>query len=76
MVLALASQSPQQAWQWALTIQEDARRNEAAARAANAIAARDPAIARQWIDAGPFTAQTKADLVNGLGKPMKPARWQ
>jgi hypothetical protein len=76
MVLALASQSPQQAWQWALTIQDDGRRNEAAARAANAIASRDPAIARQWIDAGPFTAQTKADLVNGLGKPMKPARWQ
>jgi RNA polymerase sigma factor (sigma-70 family) len=76
MVLALANQAPQQAWHWAMSIGDDLQRQEAAARASNAMAQRDPAQARRWIDASPFTAETKADLLNNLGKPMKPTRWQ
>jgi hypothetical protein len=37
-------------------------------RAANALAARDPASARQLIDAGPFTPEMKAQLEASLVK--------
>lgn len=72
-VMAAAQQFPRQAWDWAVSISDETERDAAAAKAANAIAARDPATARQLIDVGPFTpemkAQLQASLVKGNGQP-------
>jgi RNA polymerase sigma factor (sigma-70 family) len=69
LVLTVAEQFPREAWDWAVSINDDAERKTAAARAAKAVAARDPATARQLIEAGPFTAESKAELLAGLQKP-------
>jgi hypothetical protein len=76
MVPAVAEQSPHDAWHLALSISDDTQRKEAATRAAKAMASRDPGAARQWIEAGPFTAEVKAELQTALNNPIKPARWQ
>jgi len=51
-----------------VSISDETTRDAAAAKAANAIAARDPATARQLIESGPFTAEMKAQLEASLVK--------
>jgi RNA polymerase sigma factor (sigma-70 family) len=67
LVFAVAEKHPHEAWQWALSIQNETQRNNAAAHAARIMAARDLATARQWIESGPFSPDLKASLQSGLG---------
>jgi hypothetical protein len=59
---AAAKTFPREAWDWALSIGDKAGQLRAATETIKALAARDPATARQWIDAGPFSAANKAQL--------------
>lgn len=69
LVAAIAQKYPQDAWNWALSINDSASRERAAGEAAKMMAARDPATARQWIQSGPFSDQTKANLQAALPQP-------
>jgi hypothetical protein len=51
-----------------VSITDQTERDAAAAQAAKAMGARDPATARQLIEAGPFTAEMKAQLQASLVK--------
>jgi hypothetical protein len=66
LVLAVAERYPREAWDWALSIDDTVERNRAASHVAKVMAARDAATARQWIETGPFTAETKAELQTAL----------
>jgi RNA polymerase sigma factor (sigma-70 family) len=68
LVMTVAQQFPREAWDWALSIGSAAERNRAAQHAARAMAARDPVMARQLIEAGPFEGQMKMDLLAALEK--------
>jgi len=59
---AIASSYPQEAWDWTLSIQEPALRIQAAAGTLKGVARRDAALARRWIDQGPFTPADKGQL--------------
>ncbi|PYI86170.1 MAG: hypothetical protein DME26_09570, partial [Verrucomicrobia bacterium] len=74
LVLAVADKFPREAWDWALSIEETEARKRAATQVAKAMAARDSATARRWIETGPFTAELKAQLqaaLEGTGKSPK-----
>ena len=68
LVAAVAPSFPHEAWDWAMNISDSTLRIRAATEAAKAMAARDPAIARQWIEASPFTQQAKGDLQSAVDK--------
>ncbi len=68
VVRAVASTSPREAWDWALSIQDPPGRDRAAAQVAKTMALRDPDTARQWIETGPFSAQTKVELQAALAQ--------
>ncbi len=72
LVLAVGEKFPREAWEWALSIEDSAARNRAATHAAKIMAARDPATARQWIETGPFTPETKAELQSALDRASQP----
>ena len=71
LALALAGEFPREAWGWALSITDTSRRDHAALGAAKAMAARDAVTAQQWIEAGPFPAETKMRLVSSLTSSSK-----
>lgn len=62
LVLAVADKYPHEAWQWAVSIQDETQRSRAMSHAAQTMAARDPATARQWIQSAPFTPEVRAQL--------------
>ena len=66
LVLAIAEKFPREAWDWAVSIGDADTRASAAAHAAQMMAARDPATARQLIETGPFTPEDKATLQSTL----------
>ncbi|MCI0538927.1 MAG: sigma-70 family RNA polymerase sigma factor [Verrucomicrobiales bacterium] len=74
LVFAIAEQFPREAWDWALSIGDSSGRNLAASHAAKIMAVRDPATARQWIEAGPFTPEIKATLQSALESPAQSRR--
>ena len=65
LVFAVAEKHPHEAWQWALSIQNELDRNRAAMHAARMMATRDPATARQWVETGPFPPELKASFQAG-----------
>jgi hypothetical protein len=67
--MALAEKYPRDAWDWALSIADPNTRTDSATQAVRIVAARDPATARQWIETGPFTPETRAALQATLAKP-------
>jgi hypothetical protein len=71
LVKTLSGTSPREAWDWALTIGDSSQRTKAATQAAQMMAARDPLAARQLIDSGPFSPQTKLELQAALKKPVE-----
>ncbi len=71
LVKTMSETSPREAWDWALTIGDSAERTKAATQAAKMMAARDPFAARQLIDGGPFSPQTKLELQAALKEPVK-----
>jgi RNA polymerase sigma factor (sigma-70 family) len=68
LVRAAAQQYPREAWDWAVSIQDQATRERAASFAAQMMAARDLAMARQWIDSAPFSPDEKLRLEAALPK--------
>jgi hypothetical protein len=72
LVTTSAGQYPKQAWDWALSIGDEATRERAATQVVQTMAARDAATARQWIDSGPFTDETRQKLQASLSKPANP----
>jgi hypothetical protein len=64
--MAMAEKYPREAWDWALSISDTTQRMQAATQAANTIARRNAATARQWIEAGPFTPEMKSQLLANL----------
>jgi hypothetical protein len=62
----LAMKDPQQAWNWAVTLDEAAERLTAASYVVDQLklAGRVPAKAPQWIEVAPFTAAEKSRLQN------------
>jgi RNA polymerase sigma factor (sigma-70 family) len=73
LVFAVADKFPREAWQWALSIGDDLERSRAAAHAAQMMAARDLETARQWVQAGPFTPEVKAQLEADLERRSRSA---
>ena len=71
LVLTIAEASPQEAWGLALSIGDPDERVKAATQAAKMMAARDPSTARQLIDNGPFSPQTKTQLEAAISQPGK-----
>ena len=72
LVFAVADKYPREAWDWALSIQDELQRSRAAAHAAQMMAARDPATARQWVEAGPFSPEVKVQLQADLERRSLP----
>ena len=66
LVFAIAEKFPREAWEWAVSIEDVGTRASAASHAAQMMAARDPATARQWIESGPFTPEAKAALQSAI----------
>lgn len=66
LVLAIAEKFPREAWDWAMSIGDASTRASAANHAAQMMAARDLATARQWIENGPFTPEDKAGFQSTL----------
>jgi RNA polymerase sigma factor (sigma-70 family) len=66
LVFAVADKYPREAWDWAVSIQNELQRSRAAAHAAQMMASRDLATARQWIEIGPFTPEVRLQLQNDL----------
>lgn len=62
LALALAEKYPRETLEWVMTISDPMQRTHVAAQAARLMAIRDPAAARQWVEAAPFTAEMKAQL--------------
>jgi RNA polymerase sigma factor (sigma-70 family) len=73
LVFAVADKFPREAWQWALSIGDDLERSRAAAHAAQVMAAKDLAMARQWVQTGPFTPDVKAQLASDLERRSRSA---
>jgi hypothetical protein len=74
LATALAERNPKEAWDIALSIGNDSQRQSAAAHVVTMLAMRDIGTARQWIDASPFPADTKAQLQASLGQPGAQAK--
>jgi RNA polymerase sigma factor (sigma-70 family) len=68
-ITAAGKMYPAEAWDWALSIQDNAERNRAAAHALKMMAARDSATAHRMIDDSPFAPEVKAQLRTTLPKP-------
>jgi len=68
LVRAAVQQYPREAWDWAVSIQDQATRERAASFAAQIMAVRDPAMARQWIESAPLSAGEKLQLQAALPK--------
>lgn len=66
IAFALSETDPRDAWNLALGIADPAQRDAAAAHVSKMMAIRDLATARQWIEAGPFTPERKAQLQASL----------
>jgi RNA polymerase sigma factor (sigma-70 family) len=67
---AFADAHPREAWDWALSISDDTLRNRAATLALKPMYNRDPTTARQWIDAGNFTPEARAQLLASISQPI------
>ena len=68
LVSAISEQYPREAWDWALSISETSERARAATAAAKAMAIRDPAGARQLLEAAPLAPELKAQVQLELEK--------
>lgn len=66
LAMAMSETNPQNAWNLAMSIGDPTQREDAATQVAKMIAGRDPATARQWIEAGPFAPDQKAQLEAAL----------
>jgi hypothetical protein len=68
---AIANKFPREAWDWVLAISDNLGRDRAAAQVVKVMAERDPATTRQWIESGPFPAETKTTLLAALPRSRK-----
>ena len=68
LVDVISDNYPREAWDWALSIADPSERARAATHAAGVMGRRDPNTARQWIEAGPFTPDVRAQLHAALTK--------
>jgi RNA polymerase sigma factor (sigma-70 family) len=73
LVFAVAEKFPREAWEWALSIGDDLERSRAAAHAAQMMAARDLAMARQWVQTGPFAPEVRTQLQADLERRSRSA---
>ena len=69
LVRTIAADSPAEAWQWALSIESPDMRKSAAFQTLTAMQKRDPATARQWLDAAPFSAEEKTQMRTMMENP-------
>jgi hypothetical protein len=56
-----------------MTIGESSERQRVATQAAQTIAARNPAAARQWVETAPFSPEIKAQLQSSIERPSATA---
>ena len=65
-VKTAAERYPAEAWEWALSIQDETERASATTHAAKQMASRDLATVQQWIDNSPFDTDTRNQLRSAL----------
>jgi hypothetical protein len=70
-VYTVVDKYPRDAWDWALSIENAQSRTAAATHVAKAVAARDPATALQWVDAGALPPETKTALHASIERTWK-----
>jgi RNA polymerase sigma factor (sigma-70 family) len=66
LVMALAEKHQREALDWIMTISDADERHRIAARTAGQLSLRDPAAARQWIEAAPLTPELREQLQSSL----------
>lgn len=73
LVKAIAMDSPEEAWQWTLSIADPALRANSVLQSLTAMQKRDPVTARQWLESAPVSAQEReqfrTELNAGSAKP-------
>jgi hypothetical protein len=69
LVGALTERNPQEAWRLAFTINDPQLQKIAFTGVISRTMQRDPAMARQWLEAAPLDAQTKANLEARINSP-------
>ena len=70
-VYAVAEQYPRDAWDWALSIQDEGSRTASASHVARLLAARDPQTARQLLDSGPLSPEVKSAIQSAIDRSSK-----
>ncbi len=73
LVSATASKYPREAWDWSMSISDPTQRDRAAQQAVAFLAAKDPAMARQLIEASPMDPSLKEQLLLSLQKTPSPS---